>query len=250
MASSSRINALQKFHYLWKLDDKDWVKERKEQWRYLAENNFSESSAKSLKKYARYFVKGEKDEYMGESIEFLFTPYDSANCARDVFYSELFTPYDRSRIFGNFIGSASKNGQGLPWLRQHVVWFVDGVMGKKYEVLKEQDGQDFRVLSYDPTSLCSSYCIKALMVLEGELEYHGVVDYLEYFISALPHAVDVSYRKYISIDDFVSTAQVVVESDSASPMVLDYAKRIVSLKKEILEGWNLNSNLDSDETQL
>ena len=248
MVSISKKQALQQFHYLWRLDNKDWVKERKEQWRYLAENNFLESSAKNLKKNAQYFVKGEIDEYIGESIQFLFTPYDSQECARDVFYSELFTPYDRSRIFSEFINDASKYGKGLPWLRQHIVWFADGVMGKNYEVIKEQDGVDYRVLSVDPAFFCKMYCVKAVMVLEGGLEYHGVVDCLEYFTSALSSAVDVSFRKRISINKFISTAETVAESDSVSPLVLAYAKRIVASKKEILEGWNVNSHLDQEES--
>ena len=152
MVSVSKKQALQQFHYLWRLDNKDWVKERKEQWKYLAENNFLESSAKSLKKNSLYFVKGEIDEYIGESIQFLFTPYDSSECARSVFYSELFTPYDCSLIFSRFINSASKFGKDLPWLRQHIIWFIDGVMGKKYEVIEEKDGSfgECRVLSPEP----------------------------------------------------------------------------------------------------
>jgi hypothetical protein len=248
MLSDSQKEALQRFHYLWKLDNKDWVKERKEQWKYLAENNFLESSAKSLKKNAQYFVKGERDEYIGETIQFLFTPYDSSECARSIFYSSLFTPYDRSQIFSGFINDSSKYGKGLPWLRQHIIWFVDGVMGKNYEIIKEQDGQDYRILSAPPTSICGSYCVKALQVLEGELEYHGVVDYLEYFTSALPDAVDVSFRKHILIDKLISVAESVVKSGSASPLAIDYAKRIVTLKKEILEGWSLNSHLDQEES--
>ena len=248
MLSDSQKEALQHFHYLWKLDNKYWVKERKEQWRYLAESNFLESSAKNLKKYSQYFIKGERDEYIGESIQFLFTPYDSSECARNVFYSAIFTPYDRSRIISEFINSASKFGKGMPWLRQHIVWFVDGVMGKKYEIIKEQDGQDCRIISADPTSLCGSYCVKALQVLEGELEYHGVVDYLEYFVSALPNVIDVNFRKHTLVDKLISTAEAVAESDAVSPLAIDYARRVLTFKKEILEGWNLNSHLDQDES--
>lgn len=249
MVSFSKKEALQRFHYLWKLDNKDWVKERKEQWKFLAENNFQESSAKSLKKNSLYFVKGEIDEYIGESIQFLFTPYDSAQCARDVFYSDIFTPYDRSRIFSEFINSASIFGKGLPWLRQHIVWFVEGIMGKNYEIIKEKDGGDFRVLSTDPSFFCKIYCVKARMVLEGDLEYHGVVDCLEYFTSALSSAVDIDCRERISLSKFMSAAEAVIKNGSASPLAIEYANRVITLKKEILEAWNLNSHLDQGEPE-
>ena len=49
MLSTKQQEALSQFRYLWKLDDKAWVKERNEQWKYLAEHNFSRDSASEQK---------------------------------------------------------------------------------------------------------------------------------------------------------------------------------------------------------
>lgn len=87
------------------------------------------------------------------------------------------------------------------------------------------------------------------MVMGGELEYHGVVDCLEYFVSALPHSVDKSYRKHTLINELISLAEIVAEGNVASPLAIDYAQRIVSCKQKILDGWGSNSHLDQGEPE-
>lgn len=248
MISEQRTEALKKIHYLWRLDDAEWVKERKSEWKYLVENQFSDSSAKDIKQYSRYFLKGEQEEHIGEVLQLIFTPYLSAINAKEIFYSKLFTPYDRSRIFSGYIGSAYKYAGGMPWLRQHVQFFVEGILGEHYQVIYEQDGPNSRVISPDPTFFCLTYCASALKVIDGKIPYHGVIECIGYFTSALEYAVDASLRMDISIDRLIQSAEAAIDDQSLLPLNVDYAKEIIKRKSEILENWNKNSHLDKGDS--
>src|SRR5690606_1583393 len=244
MLSAKQQEALSQFRYLWRLDDKEWMKERKEQWKYLAENNFFKDSAKDRKINMRFFVKGERDEYISASIQLLLTPYDSAECVKEIFNSNIFTAYDRSQVMSRYIMSASQWGSGMPWLRQHIQWFVDGVLGHEYRLIEEQENVGERIISPDPTNFCMTYCKSAMKVLQGEHAYHGVADCVEYFISALGYATKLSFRKHIAVYELIQNVNGVLDGSKASDISLELARKIKSKEEDLWMNWNKNSHLD------
>lgn len=73
----------------------------------------------------------------------------------------------------------------MPWLRQHIQYYINGILGDTYKVIQEQDGSSMRTISPDPEFWCSQYIAIAREVLNNERQYHGVIDCTEYFLSAL-----------------------------------------------------------------
>lgn len=219
------------FSYFWKLDDVEWMKKRKDEWNFIAEKNYSELSSKSLKNYMDFYIRGEKKDYIGENIEFLFIPYDSAECARKVFYSNFFTVNCRKGIFGNFLSIASTRGLGLPWLSQHIKWYSEGVLGGSYRIIEEMDGRIKKVISPEPTFWCGQYIARALDFIQERSVYHGVIECVDYFVSAISF-VD---RKDIELSQLIDCVNEALNSNSAPVNVMNFVRELKGNELKLME---------------
>lgn len=137
MFDEDEQQALAELRHLWKLDNSAWMAERKSQWRVLAVDSFHEDTAKTIKKNGRYFIYGEKDEYIPSTTLYMLTPYDSISSAKAVFYSDLFGPHERSNIFSTYLDCLARQAGEMPWLKDHSIYFIDAIMGDTYRIVND-----------------------------------------------------------------------------------------------------------------
>ncbi|MCG8432410.1 MAG: hypothetical protein MJA83_00085 [Gammaproteobacteria bacterium] len=239
---------LKTIKHLWRVDDPEWLKERKEQWRYLARHGFSDCGAAENKKYARYFVQGEKDAYISHSILYLLTPFDSPAMAKTVFDSELFSADDRGNLLVDFCSACMEWGAGMPWARRHVQWFIEGVLGKEYKVIEEQEYGRINTISPDPALWCNSYIVAAEEVLKGEIDYNGSLDCIDYFMSALPHANDTFHLKRRRMEELLELVDAVIEHDMITPASKEMSGMLKAREQEIRSIMDNNSSLNTKKS--
>src|SRR5690606_13446346 len=113
---------------------------------------------------------------------------------RTFFHSQVFSTGGRAKVFGSYLGTASKYGDGLRWQRDQIRYFVEGVLGDTYRVLQEQSGPGVETYSSEPTFWCEIFTTRAMEVLQGERDYHGYVETFDYFVSALKYALPEKWK--------------------------------------------------------
>lgn len=242
-----RKDHLEKIRYLWKLDDKEWMRERKEQWRFLVEGNLNDFSAKEKKQLKDLFVNAKKDRYISGPVAYLFTPYCSPETASEAFWSDLLgSQTERMMTLSSYLGTATEYGQGLPWLRQHLRDFVEGVLGHQHRMIEaEIGGGDKKDISPEPTKWCFSFTKNVTDLLTGVNDYHGCVEAVDYFVSALRYATKEMYRELIDLEGFLSLVDKSIEESSASDLALKTARKVKAESQRIRENWAMNAHLDT-----
>jgi hypothetical protein len=227
------------FLHLWKVDDKDWVKQRRAEWKALEETAFADNSKMHNRALKRYFLEGQKEGYLGTIILFLLTPIDSADSAREVFESNLFkSKRARSEVLGDYVLRSYKFGHSMPWFRQQVQWFVEGVLGKRYEEVHEYFGDNREVISPNPSFWCLAYVVNALEVLKGARGYDPCVDCIDYFVSAAAHATDPFYREKCQIEPMLQAAAAAAAGrEDLGEIAHDFARVQCARAAEIRANW-------------
>ena len=129
---------LEKFKYLWKLEDPEWVGERKSQAKFIAKKLKSNgNSAATIREYTSYFLSGEMTGFIDESYKFFMTPIDSAETARLVFESQLFARDQRKTLYGLYATLDFRFCPEIDWLEDHVVYFIQGILGESFEEIQQ-----------------------------------------------------------------------------------------------------------------
>ncbi len=233
-------NALNPFRHLWRVDDKEWLAERKEQWLELEEKSEDETK-KHKKSLERYFVYGEKLEYISEPLVYLFTPYDSPETAKTLFESDLFRHHqERANLLMRYINSASKWGEGMPWLRQHIQNYVEGVLGKEYRVIEQDSGRRPQAISPEPTFWCKQFIHNSVKILQGKKQYHGCVECVDYFVSALAHAANPKTRQRCKLTEMMQQVDEVLAQSDASLLAREFAENLKAHEQQIMSNWALS----------
>lgn len=226
------------FLHLWKVDDKDWVKQRKAEWKDLEATVFADNSKKHNRALRRYFVEGHKDGYLGTFTLFLLTPIDSADSAREVFQSSLFSSQRaRSEVLGSYVLRSFEFGHSMPWFRQQVQWFVEGVLGTRFEEVYADFGSNREIISPNPSFWCRAYVVNALEMLKGVRAYDPCIDCIDYFVSAAAHASDPFYRQRCRIEAMLDAASTAVDQQDLSEIARDFAREICERAAKIRENW-------------
>lgn len=236
-----KLNAVAQLQQLW-VDSPQWISSRKEEWKLAVRGVFSEESAKDLKTFGEYFVHGRLTGYIPAVLLYLFTPYNSPETAKLVFESDLFGWQERRTILTKYVFSAPKEGADMPWVRDHIVFFIEGVLGHEYKEVKEKVGKGEEIISLEPTAWCLSYVTDARKLMDGKVAYSACVDSIDYFVSALEHASHPRFRKYLNIDELISRAGAKLDNPNASELVSGFACNILSRKAEILGAWKASES--------
>jgi len=238
MMLNYRNEALKEFLYLWKTEDQTWLNARKEDWRRLVSQGFSEFGAAERKEYLEYFLHGKKDGYISESILFFLTPFDSAETAKKFFHSSVLDTSGRAKVLVGYLDVASDYGQELSWLRDQIRYFVEGVLGDTYRVLQEQSGKRLKRYSTEPTFWCEGFTTRAMGVLLGERDYHGYVETVDYFVSALKYALPENWRLGRSpADTLLDAANSTLATSTASEVARQLARQLMEKEAEIRSNW-------------
>jgi hypothetical protein len=238
-------NTLEKFRFLWKLNDPDWLKERKIQARtFAAKLSAGGDSAKTIREYTHYFCRGEYQDYIDATNKFFMTPIDSPDIARQVFESQLFSEHERRSLYGVYATKTHAYCPGMPWLGYHVRYFIDGVLGEQFEEIEEEvNGRRYRT-SPVPSSWCAKYIRSVVDLFEQQDGYYGCLDCLPYFVSALPYMTHANSRRKSKLDEMLGLAETVSQQSDAMPEARGLAVNMMERKAEIEEAWAVNAHID------
>jgi hypothetical protein len=239
MSTLKNLDPINSFCYLWKVDDKYWLDNRKKEWKFLVNHGFSHFSTTENKKYKTYFLYGKKEPgcYISPIIFLFMTPLHTDEQLKEFFHSKVFSYEDRGELYSHYAASASTYGEGMEWQRDKVKFFVKNILTKKYRKIEELVEKKSFIVSPNPSFWCSLFCAKARQVMNEEIECHACVDTIDYFVSALPYATDEFHRKRIKVDSILQLSKEILSRDNVSPVAIEMAKKLADKKKEILHAW-------------
>jgi hypothetical protein len=248
MAMSERdARRVAPFRHLWKTDDKAWMKQRREDWKLIEAGYYQGETKKSIAQNKKFFVAGEKDAYIPWTALYFSVPITSPDEARQLFYSELFGPTERNDVATRYLRIASDMGQGIPWLRQHLQYFVDGVLGHEYRYLEETIPNGLKkMVSPEPSFWCGGCMSWMVKLLSGTIEYHGCMEAVDYFVSVLAHADDPKFRYRKDFDELMRLIDEVAADGSAPELARELAGKLQARKQEISDNWALHAHLDKN----
>jgi len=196
-----RSELLSPFKHFWKTEDKEWALKRRSDWKIFENNGFKSCSKAENRVYKKYFLTGEWIAYIPESILFLLTPLSSQSDAKEFYYSKNFGPAERYKISNKYLRVVTRLGAGIDWLPKHIRFYVDGVLGHEYRLIEESQAHMKEVISPDPKFFCHNYFVDSKMLFSGEIAYHGCIEAVDYFVSALSHVDDPEIKNKVVINE-------------------------------------------------
>ena len=185
-----------------------------------------------------YFLKGENTEYIDEASRMLLTPYDSRETAALVFESGLFDRHGREQVMLTYLLNASSFGRGMPWLSNHVKFFISGVLGEHYEVIEEVENNRARVISPDPGFWVSEYIFRIQTIMEKQTEISGYEYCFSYFVSMLPFVTDEGDRSFCDIEGLFSSVESALLNEDCTDDIAKFARQIKDREKHIRDVWS------------
>jgi len=230
---------------LWKTEDKEWLKQRKTDWQYIAEHNMEGESKKRKAELKKFFIKGVYPGYT--PILFFLVPFDSEESMKQFFYSDMYSSSERTRI-RLFELSNLKLG-GLSWERTFNQRYVKAILGSSYQVIKEPlPGGGEKEISPHPSSFCSNFIYWTYRILQlTEVTYHPYVETVDYFVTTLPFFNEIDYRNARCVKEFfiiLELAEGISQQADAPVIAKELAEKLVENKEALLSNWQINAHLD------
>jgi hypothetical protein len=243
-----------KFRAWWKLDDPEWVKQRKEEWRHMRSTSMKNWSAKELKYTGKFYLTGEEPPPVTQGggriyseMRLTLTPFTTVEEARELYFTITARERDKNKI-NTFLGNILKHGNGFSWVRPKIKACAEVMFGHEYRKIEEPESETNAHLvqtSPDPTEFSSSFCNSALLVLNKNREYYDCIVLVDYFVSALAYADWPAQRSNIKIDKlFQAIDTVLADPENHSDLANELAGKLKAKESQILENWSLHSHLD------
>ncbi|MBK8187888.1 MAG: hypothetical protein IPK77_11975 [Cellvibrio sp.] len=239
--------ALEKLSYLWKLDDEDWVAQRKKDYTTLIGSApLNDYPAREKKIIKFYFLQGKIDSYYPPDLLLFLTPYTNKDQAKEVFYSGIFDLSGMQRTMTQYLGTATEFVDVVPWVRDHIKNFVNGVLGDTYQEItwKFEGSGNINVISPEPGFWCRGYIRSCINLFVGGVKFHGHVECLDYFVSILKHSDKPNFRNTENLHKMLTSAESAKDNPSLSLEVQDFARKVCLRRQEIINAWNVNAHLD------
>ncbi len=245
--SEDDTKRMKAFQQLWKTDDKAWMQQRREDWKHIEEYYKNKGAPKSeVSQYRNFFLKGQIEGYISNVVLYFCTPVSNADEARELFKSELWLIRERGRLATDYIFRATEIGQGLPWLRQHIQYFVEGVLGNEYHYAEESEAGMMHAVSLHPGFWCEKFIYHAVRLLSGKIDYHGCVEAVNYFVTAIAHSDDAYYRDIEDFQQMNSLIDKVLADEDATEVARELATKLNARRQEIINNWELHAHLDKE----
>lgn len=246
----------QKFRDLWQVNDKEWMKHRKEEWSKLRKTAYKDESAKTIKYDGLFFLTGEEvpidifATHISYYIRFMYTPYTSAHEQKELF-DTISQANEKARVITSIFSYSHISGQNMPWLREKIQWFLNGIIGPTYHKIEEPYGRgDMYTISPNPNVFCVSYCARAMNLLKGKLSYNYTVDFVDYFISALSNADNSDDRKNIRLDLLWTTVNnALAEPNEHSALAVELATNLKQKEQDINDNFAIHAYLDKPDAE-
>jgi|AntRauTorcE11898_2_1112593.scaffolds.fasta_scaffold32034_2 hypothetical protein len=220
---------------LWKTDDKEWMKQRRHEWKIMEDSAFSEASKREIADNKRFFLKGEKKGYLGDWSLYLFTPFINADEAKLAFFSSIFGKDGRERILSDFTNAGTMWGIDMPWIRQSMKAFSEGVLGDVYQEPHCVDFEGKRICPSEPEWFCMLAVTNVIEVINGEKVYHGFLECFDYFFSAMKHChARADCLSRTPIPELVRASENYLTFAQQDEDALKFAQKVVDHKDEML----------------
>jgi hypothetical protein len=221
---------------LWKTDDKEWMKQRRLEWKIMEESRLQKLSKRDIADYKRFFLKGDKKKgFLGDWSLYLFTPFTDANEAKLAFFSSIFGKSGRERILSQFLHAGMMWGRDMPWIRQSMKAFSEGVLGNEYQEPHCVDFDGKKVRPGEPETFCMYATMYSTDVMAGKLVYHGYLECFEYFLSAMRVCEDKPDRlSSTHIPELIEESRNYLTSEEPDEDALKFAQKVVDHKDEMM----------------
>lgn len=241
-----------KYLRYWRVNDPEWVAQRKAEWKIIQRELFRDGTASDISASRKYFMSGISADYITTNETVLFTPLTSGELYREfLLESGLFVKSEVRSILNSHIQSTSK-ASNMSWYRNHSKLYADAFYRNGYSEFKMVDpaGQEHKITP-DVTYIFKCFLVGWTQILEFKAGYTGYVEMTDFVVSALPYANRQSMRKKLNrfnyIDEMLSAAESALKVDATSEEIKRYANDILSLEQSIRNSWALNSDLDVPE---
>jgi len=219
---------------LWKTDDKEWMKQRRLEWKIIEDSVLSDASKREIADNKRFFLKGEKKGLVGDWGLYLFTPFTNANEAKLAFFSSIFGRGGREGILVSFIKNGMLWGREMPWIRRSMKAFSEGVLGTEYKNPHCIDFNGLKVRHREPEVVCMFSTRYPLDVMTGQIDYHGYLECFDYFLSAMKHCTKSKWLSMTPIWDLISESERYLTKKDPDEDALKFAKKVVDHKDEMM----------------
>lgn len=232
--------ALEDLKDLWEVENPDWLKQRKADWQHIQRYNLrKEVTAKEKKELRKYFVLGEIDQYVSVIPRFILAPITTPDIAQRVFDSELVAE-DRWRVVLSYFNAITRYGEGASWQSQHVQSVVCGVLSRGFEQLITNSGSPDASKPYAAASIYvwTFYAQISNRIFDYGSSYHASIEGLDFLISCFPYANEEDMRESVDFEDLCEFAQEVIDDGDSSEFAIQFAKRLLGKKTELLTAWH------------
>lgn len=219
---------------LWKVDDKEWLKTRQEEWRIFEERSLKGASKREVSERKRFYIKGVKGGYIGGGKSYIYCPFTTSDEARIAFFSGLFGRSERENIVSTFVFYGMLQAGFMPWIRDSMKSFSLGVLGGEYKSIHCYDMNGSKIRAPNASFFCDHFSRCAIEVFEGEWDYHGCIECFDYFFSALSSDFRPKKPEHIRIPALLKAAKEYLQTGS-DEHVLHFAQQIALHHQEMTE---------------
>ncbi|TCI03138.1 hypothetical protein EZV61_09600 [Corallincola luteus] len=232
------------FKSFWRSDDAEWSKVRTSDWKKIRKVIAAGgTSAKSLKKFENYFLRGDIDGYIPPNDKFFMTPLTCAQEVSDFFYSDVFGFDGRATIISGFLGYATKMNIVVSWAEEYASFFQQGVLGDTYRTFYEESGGRVRRLSPSAEFNFEVTLSELSVIIEDNLYFDQIVKSQEYLFSFVEYAA----KKKVKSDrviKFLTQVENTLMEKKVDHKLLDLCQNILERKALFMRCAEVKSSVD------
>ena len=238
MVVDVKNKALKELLYLWRNDDLNWTKERKEKWKTIPKSYKSLHSKSELEGLRKYFLSGVYDQYIPPLTTFLTTPFETEEDVLKVFNSEFFCADNRQSIINGFLEEFWKV---YPEDENMYERIQSALLGKSWikRIEKDKNGKRDVLVSVDPNSFVAKFLnhAKLTLVQKRDEAFSPYLNRLDYFYSCLENADDAGRLSKSKLDFIFGVIEKLKDYPKATKSSLELAAWLEQEKDKMYEKW-------------
>ncbi|MCL1039010.1 hypothetical protein L2750_17915 [Shewanella submarina] len=125
------------------------------------------------------------------------------------------------------------------WYERHTSLFVEAILGNTYCEVFEGKPPHRKMISPPPTKWCFNFAKHAIKCIDNNVEWHPIYLCIDYFVSALPFAMDERYRNRIKFLQLLELVTIRLAEGTLSGRLLTFACELKSKEQDILKAWEI-----------
>jgi len=220
--------------YLWRVDDAEWLAQRKADWLTYIKPVFKDYPKSEQKLLQQYFTLGIKNEYYPEADWFFLTPYDSVEDFIKIMNSSLLGPHERRNVLSGFI-TKFKQFEHCPWYKHYMMMYIEAYLQNGYIILAEKR----KTISPMPTFWAFQFVRESLISIETNIKWNPFYFCVDFFISILPYAFNEGRRENIELKQLMGLVNIKLEGCDLTGELLSFVQVLKAHEDEIWQAWNI-----------